>query len=433
MIEENSQKQSETAAYTSVINPVVITLLVPHFLLQTPAEASSDVYHLVEKTSEDSYFLHENFIWKENGTRLYNSTKAFLVRSDGHVNVQTGLHAYKSSDVMRVLPLTTSSTEFYVPSYQTYNDSSYNLRSVFLVVSKYNDNCVEATYHNDTGPYLIESQCLAELEVWEKMAAHGDFTGVYINSTHPITVIGGHECAYIPTDKKFCDLIMDAAPPLAEWGKEFIVGPILGRRYSGVGHVIRVVAGYDHTEMEVVGGGSELAYTRDRGKYIEIGVTNNEQHIMTVTCSNACMVVQYNKGIYAYRDDDFQTDPFMMVITPIDHFTNDMTFSTPWDVDEEGNLQTMRNFLTVVAPDDSRSDILLNGQRISTITHTGWIGQKLGHYSVISLSIGHNNYTLRHPDPEVKLMGYVYGHGDGGEARTAYGFAAGYRGIRYVC
>ncbi len=326
---------------------------------------------------------------------------------------------------MSMLPLTTASTEFYVPSFPTYNDTMYNLRSAFLVVSMYNDTCVEATYLNDTGPYLIESQCLGELEVLEKLATHGDFTGVHINSTRPFAVIGGHECAYIPLGTTYCDLIMDAAPPLAEWGKEFIVGPLLGRKYADVGYGIRVVAGYDHTEMEVVGGGSELAYIRNRGRYIHINVANTE-HIMTVTCSKACMVIQYNRG---KLNDDYETDPFMMVITPINHFTNNMTFSTPLDVDEEGNLQTMRNFLTVVAPDHSRSGVLLNTQSISTMTDRGWTGKKLGNYSVISVPIRSGDYNLHHPDPQVKLVGYVHGHATAEHGRTGYGFATGYKGI----
>ncbi len=327
---------------------------------------------------------------------------------------------------MNVVPLTTASTEFYVPSFDTFDAVDDRRRSGFLVVSAYDDTCVKAYYKNDTGKYTVVDQCVRALEVIQAYAYQGDFTGVYINSTRPISVIGGHECANIPVWVWYCDLIMESAIPLSEWGTEFIVGPIRGRINDAVGYMMRVVAGYDGTEVRIMGGGADLPYSIDPGNYVTITMSD-ARHIMTVTCSRPCMVIQYNKGKEALSLDDIQTDPFMTTITPNDHFTNNMSFATILDVDKFGNISAFNSFLTVVVPNHAKNGVLLNSQPLHQVTQEAWNVGIMDQYSVISFPIEHNNYSLYHPNPNVSFMGYVYGHSMINNSRTGYGFATGYK------
>ncbi len=395
---------------------------------QVPARSTDNVYDIATPITAGPYFLEERFSWKENETGRHTSFDAYRIASDRAVYVEAGMQALRSGDGMRVLPLTTASTEFYVSSFRSYGPDGNKLRSLFLVVSAYNDTRVEAYYNHPGGSDQLVNRRVGELEVTQVFATENrDFTGAYVKSSRPVAVIGGHECANIPYNKDTCDFIFDMSAPVSEWGTDHIVGPILGRRDRSIGYILRAVAGYDATEVEIKGGGAELAYIRNRGGFTDINVANTE-HIMTVTCSKPCMVAQYNKGMYAISNDDHDkpSDPFMMLITPNDHFTNNMTFSTLWDIDGEGNLTEMRSFLTVVAPDNARTGVLLNNQPIAELTENGWVGAKLGRYSVISFPIEHGVYRLYHPDYKVKLMGYAYGHGKITNARTAYGFAVGY-------
>lgn len=63
-------------------------------------------------------------------------------------------------------------------------------------------------------------------------AVDRDATGYYVNSTKPIGVIGGHSCAFVPSDAiSFCDYMAEQVPPVSELGTEHVVPPIIGRSY----------------------------------------------------------------------------------------------------------------------------------------------------------------------------------------------------------
>ncbi len=324
-----------------------------------------------------------------------------------------------------IYPLTGASVEFFVPSYDAIRHRT-NGDGGFLVVAAHNNTCVEATKLKESGQVLVESTCLDEMEVLQRLTRDGDYTGVYITSTKPVAVIGGHQCANVPdTSVSFCDPILEMAIPVTEWGTEFIVGPILGRVDNAVGYLVRVMSSSANTEVRILGRGTDLSYTIQKGLF-ETEDIEDASAVLFVNCSKPCMVLQYNKGKEAISND-VSTDPFMTTITPNDHFVNELSFTTPMDMDEWEDLRQFNNFLTLVAQVRHIDGIRINNQAVSNVTNSTWTSGILPGYSVISFPIQHNNYSLHHVEPEGQFMAYVYGHGVAEDTRTGYGFAAGYR------
>ena len=78
--------------------------------------------------------------------------------------------------------------------------------SSFVIAGLYKDTCVEAWQKRGGKLVRILSVSLGELDVYHVMSKQGeDFTGVIVNATRPLAVYGGHECANVPVNAKFCD------------------------------------------------------------------------------------------------------------------------------------------------------------------------------------------------------------------------------------
>ncbi len=59
-------------------------------------------------------------------------------------------------------------------------------------------------------------------------SSENDLSGSRITSSRPITLISGHECGAIPSDKNFCDHMAEQVPPTVTWGTHFLTAPIKG-------------------------------------------------------------------------------------------------------------------------------------------------------------------------------------------------------------
>ncbi len=359
---------------------------------------------------------------------VYTPSDVFRIETDSHVHVQAALAQHSSGDAMRLFPLTSGSTEFYVLSVKGHTRPHDRRRSAFLVVSAYNDTCVTASHVEENISHTLFDECIQEDETIEAYAVDGDFTGYRIKSNRPISVIVGHECAEIPYEIGYCDMLMGAVPPVSEWGTEFIVGRILGRRYPNASYILRVVPGYDNTDIQISSYYDfELSHKLNSTEYLSVEVKNSGD-IFTVSCSKPCMVIQYNTGAKPNASNDYPTgDAFMMVITPNDHFTNSMTFSTLFELDPNNEKRIMQNYLTVVAPDDALKGVVLGNQTLSMLDGIFWVEGIYGRYSITSFYIQHGDYQLYHPDPSVNIMGYLYAHGSENDSQIAYGFAIGYK------
>ena len=69
-------------------------------------------------------------------------------------------------------------------------------------------------------------------DVYQLMSA--DVTGTSIQSTKPVAVFAGNQCANIPDASTFaCDHVVEQIPPTSEWGRSFVTAPLGHQDWRG--------------------------------------------------------------------------------------------------------------------------------------------------------------------------------------------------------
>ncbi len=170
-----------------------------------------------------------------------------------------------------------------------------------------------------------------------------DLTGTRIAANRPVSVFGGHTCAYIPTSAQACDHLEVQLPPIQSWGKSFVSAPMGDGAIGGV-NVVRVMPAFGSTTITVepaqggVSGGTVAA-----GGFLEFNATTP----FAVTGSNAILVSQYLRGQQASSPAAARGDPAMTVLVPAEQYRNDYTFILPSSYNASTNGQ---NHVLVVRP-----------------------------------------------------------------------------------
>ncbi len=259
-----------------------------------------------------------------------------------------------TTDGFALFPITEGATEFFIPSSGVKREE----HSAFVIAAPLKDTCLEAyivkgnTYRKIRG--LIQLQ---EYDIFQLESDQFDMTGIYINSTRPIAVFGGHECSEIPVNTRFCDHLVSQVPPLEELGTAFNIGPIDGRG-SDAGYIIRVVATQQGTSVTFSTRNNPV--TLNRGEW-EQETVNDNKLVSTVVCSKPCVVTQYNPS-HEVIENDIETDAFMTLIPPVDHYLEKMRFGTGKYYDEGSSRNFRTNFVSIMAPAFALDGVRFDGR-----------------------------------------------------------------------
>ena len=151
-----------------------------------------------------------------------------------------------------------------------------------------------------------------------------DLTGSKIVSNKPLTVVSGHECSYVPSDKQSCDAISVQVPPTATWGTKFLLTPHGGR--TG-GQYYKMVAAESNTTIThncnngipvsnlLVTEGASLAFFTPSGTYC---YAESDKPIFTAIFGTGGSL---NGGV---------GDPVMSLVPSLDSYVyNDILFYIP--------------------------------------------------------------------------------------------------------
>jgi uncharacterized repeat protein (TIGR01451 family) len=206
--------------------------------------------------------------------------------------------------------------------------------------------------------------------------APADLSGTLIQSSKPVAVFGGHQCANIPPGFLFCDHIAEELPPTTAWGKSFVSMPLATR--TG-GDTFRVLASQDATTVTL--NGATVA-TLNRGQLHEQVVSGPAQ----ITADKPVLVMQYSNSS---SFDGVTSDPFQMMIPPSEQFLAGYTVSTPAS-------GFALNFINVVAPDAAAGTITLDGSAIPAASFTA-IGASGFSGAQVPVDLG--SHTLSGPLP----------------------------------
>ena len=236
-----------------------------------------------------------------------------------------------------------------------------------------------------------------------------DLSGTKIVSNHPLTVVGGHDCAQIPSEYGDCDLISTQIPPTVNWGNSFLLPPLTSRTN---GQRYKIIASANNTVVEIKCGTNlaEITVLSNDGDIYQFD-TNSDEYC-TVLTSNPSYVAEYGFG-RDYLSDGYG-DPLLMTIPPLDQYIHSVTFSS--------FVTVPKNYFSILVPNDQHFNqtYLYNGFTFTptwtTIYYPNGSIAGYGYSTQFSgtVTIGHSNVN---GSIFVAVYGFVYAGG--------YGYTAG--------
>ena len=244
-----------------------------------------------------------------------------------------------------------------------------------------------------------------------------DLTGSKVDSSKPIAFFSGHECANVPVEVAFCDHLVEQLPPTITWGRQFFVASSLnktaGEQYKLItSTTTTTVVNYCYTTNESF---SQTFITTRKlngaGSSYEFHIAQNM--FCSIQASSAILLVQFAIG--ASREPSEYGDPFMMMIPPVEQYSNNYTFAT-----QSG----FQNAVTVTVASEffNSEDIVLNGNSLNSANWTEIYCSTqtvCGYGTRMFISVGRN--FIYHRDPTARIGTFVYGFLRG----RSYGYPAG--------
>lgn len=157
-----------------------------------------------------------------------------------------------------------------------------------------------------------------------------DLTGTRIGASAPVAVQAGAECANVPPNAGTCDHLVEMLPPLSAWGRRFLTLPLATRQR---GDLLRILADQDGTEVRI--DGTPVA-TLAAGAVWE----RMQRTPALIETSAPVLIGQYAVGTSV---DRVVSDPFMVLIPPMEQYLDRYLFATP-----ESGFRA--NFVNVICP-----------------------------------------------------------------------------------
>ena len=242
-----------------------------------------------------------------------------------------------------------------------------------------------------------------------------DLTGSKVVSNKPVAFFSGHECADVPVGVGFCDHLVEQLPPTITWGRQFFVASSLGKT---AGEQYKLVTSAATTTVVCycyTSGGSVIqsfiTTLNGAGRSHEFHIAQNM--FCSLQANNRILLVQFAIGLV--REPSGNGDPFMMMIPPVEQYSNNYTFVT---------RSGFQNAITITVEEEflNSEDILLNGNSLnsSSWTEIYCSNQTVCAYGTrVSLNVGTN--FIYHRDATARLGTFVYGFSQG----VSYGYPAG--------
>lgn len=151
-----------------------------------------------------------------------------------------------------------------------------------------------------------------------------DLSGTTISADQPVGLLGGNDCANVPTGSTTaCDMLVEQVPPDVDWGRHFETVPLATRKN---GDAFRILASADGTDVTING---THAVTLNHGATYTTVLTA----AATISASQPVLLAQLSTGVgyddpVAPRYGDVG-DPFLQFIPPAEQWLPSYTITTP--------------------------------------------------------------------------------------------------------
>ncbi|MBS0198028.1 MAG: hypothetical protein JSR77_14825 [Planctomycetes bacterium] len=279
-----------------------------------------------------------------------------------------------------------------------------NNRSQFAVIAAQDNTVVTITPSTSANgrtagvPFNIT---LNRMQVYQlRSNVNGtDLTGSLITADAPIGVFSGNSCANVPSNRSFCDHLVEQMPPTDSWGLRVITLPLATRLN---GDTFRILADQNGTNVQILGP-TPAGFTLNAGQYSERILTGNNE----IIADRPILVCQFaNGGQYDARPGD----PFMCIVPPSEQFLPSYTFSTP-------AIGFPTNYVNVIArtTDAVTGGVILDGAAVPLGQFQNIAGTE---FSCAKIPVVVGSHTIRAGQP---LGIYVYGF----NRDDSYGYPGG--------
>ena len=328
--------------------------------------------------------------------------KGIHVRADGNskLSVYGASLQQSTSDAFLALPCLDQSLD----EYEYYAASYYGLPGnpcALLFVACEDNTRITTPYGSVTlnrqQTYLIER--------------YHDTTGVRITSSKPVSFFSSNRCSFVPYDYYSCDYLTEQLPPTSTWGRKFLVASLYGRSSPELYHIVGSRAATVFTVTCNIHNQTSTYTIIRAGDWYEIILEDNS--FCSIESNAPILVTQFAYGGTA---DGSIADPFMVMIPPIDQFSNRYVFNV---------LSTFSsNYITVyVAPEDFQPHrIFLDGLNVVSWTWNTvqcYDGTVCGYVTGRSISAG--SHVLFHNDLYARIGIIVHGF----YSYDSYGYPGG--------
>ncbi len=324
-----------------------------------------------------------------------------------------------TSDGMLILPVNALGRDYIVASAASVAGGAQNLPSQYMVIAPYDSTIVTITNPMNTPNHAAGETfeiILNRGDVYSAMSADGggDLTGARITADKPVAVTAGQNCTYLPTfEFPACDHLEEMLLPVESWGMHYHSIPYMNRTK---GDTYRIITGEDNAGIYV--NGVLLATLSNAGGGEGIGWVEYrplDRRPLEFSSDKRISVAQYNNS--QTYDNAAGSDPFYIVLTPMEQYQEELVFSTAGD-------DFPQNFINIVGDSAAVADaeILEAGQTVWQNLST-FIGVDYAFPTAIngvkyagrSITIDPGVYRLRSSGP---VAGYIYA----GSPYDSYGY-----------
>lgn len=352
--------------------------------------------------------------------------KAIHIVSDNPMNVFALNWSPNSADAAVIFPVDALGNEYYAMCYEPHINENANgtpnsgKNSEFLVVASVDNTKITIV------PSMVTDQLkpanvpftvtLNKGELYqvqsknhENLAGQGDLTGSHITSDHPVAFYSGSWSTSIPADANVSawDHLYEQIPPVRSWGRKFVTVPLQGRSEDR----FRIIAAEDKTNVRI---GNNAPLVLNKGKFYEFRLTKDQPSY--IESDHPILLAQFMVSNTVDRpagvsQNNWDGDPLMLVISPVDQTREDVAFVAY----DSPNIKN-KFYVNVVTKIESSPYIYLDGSPI--------FFQQLPNsiYSYAQIPITKGNHNLNSQKEGHGFIAYVYGYG----GVESYGYGVGF-------
>ena len=344
------------------------------------------------------------------------------------VNVYAINWEVNSADVAVIYPTVSLGTEYFAMCYYPNIHILNGRNSEFLIVATEDDTQVEITPSKVTDLYKpadstfnivlnkgqvfqVQSENIPESHA----EGQGDLTGSYVKADKPVAFFSGALATTVPGGTCCWDHLYEQIPPVHTWGREYYAIPLSSREQDRY----RIMAAENQTTIYISG---RDPVTIDRGEFWE--AVFNYAEPKRILADKPVMVAQYSQS--NSTDSTFtggNGDPFMIILSSIAQYKNDVTFVTYQSPDINLEYQEYNGiqqyYVNIITQTEYVENMLFNGQPIQDdfILFPGH-----EEYSYAQKEIDAGTHRLRNTDESQGFLANVYGFG----GYESYGYGVGF-------